>query len=388
MRIALLTNILSPYRKSFFDELYSELVERNIEFKVFVMANSEKNRTWEYNEFKACYTELLAYKTINISNFQIHLNRNFKKRLLEFRPDILISSGSYLLPAVLTSIKLRSSLRYKLLFWSESHLDEERGYNRLIYALRHCLRMCIYQRFDGFWYAGEKSLEFIKRYCSSESVFHFVPNLINQKDFYKANDLRRDKTNLRISRGIPEDRFVLICPARLSHVKGLLPFLRLFSQCKTKFTTTLLIAGDGELRDELQSFIDSHDLDVRLLGHQSQDEMIRLYALADAFLLPSLSDANPLSCIEAIWAGLPLFVSRHVGNYPEIVRQGENGYVFSYQNPDEAIALLDTLASSDSKWLANASKVSLSVATSIYNSEVAVKHLVESMIKDLRGERQ
>ena len=39
-------------------------------------------------------------------------------------------------------------------------------------------------------------------------------------------------------------------------------------------------------------------------------------------ILPSLSDPNPLSCIEACWSANPLIVSEHVGNNPEIITEG------------------------------------------------------------------
>jgi glycosyltransferase involved in cell wall biosynthesis len=56
--------------------------------------------------------------------------------------------------------------------------------------------------------------------------------------------------------------------------------------------------------------------------------MLTLYAQADGFCLPSLSDPNPLSVIEALWAGLPLLLSTKVGNHPECLEQGKNGFAF------------------------------------------------------------
>lgn len=51
--------------------------------------------------------------------------------------------------------------------------------------------------------------------------------------------------------------------------------------------------------------------------------MIELYSISDVFVLPSISDANPLTCIEALWTELPLFISENCGNYPEVIEQGK-----------------------------------------------------------------
>ncbi|MFT4142864.1 MAG: glycosyltransferase, partial [Mobilitalea sp.] len=122
---------------------------------------------------------------------------------------------------------------------------------------------------------------------------------------------------------------------------------------------------------------------LRFLGYQSQQNTVNYYALADCFLLPSLSDPNPLSCLEALWAGLPLMVSEHVGNYPEVVVSGQNGYVFSYEEPLKAVGMLDILITSDQEWKTHASEVSVRIAEETFNPEKAVGNLVKEMVNEL-----
>lgn len=144
----------------------------------------------------------------------------------------------------------------------------------------------------------------------------------------------------------------------------------------------MLIPGTGEYQSEIEKKIANVNLDVRLLGFQQQDHIMELYAISDFFILPSLSDPNPLTCIEALWSGLPLLVSTHVGNYPEVVQEGLNGYVFDYSNPQRAINQIECLLNSSMEWREKATRVSLEIAKSIYNSENVVKRFVDNLINE------
>lgn len=78
----------------------------------------------------------------------------------------------------------------------------------------------------------------------------------------------------------------------------------------------LAIAGDGPLQEQMQSFIDHHDLPVRLLG--ARDDVADLLAAADVVVLPSLWEARSLVAQEALRAGVPL-VATAVGGTPGLV---------------------------------------------------------------------
>ena len=398
MKILLLTNILSPYRKVFYDKLYYGFQENGVEFTVLVMAENEPNRHWHYDEYKSDYSELLESKTIKISNVCFHFNKNIKKRIQEIRPDIIIASGHYLSPSVFKVIRMKHKLRYKLLFWSESHLDETRSYNSIKLKLRELMRNYIYKKFDGYWYAGEKSRQFIEKYAIKQKVkenrkttknkeYYFVPNLVDN-NYYKSSMYvnKSEKEGVCQKYDIPYDHYIFVLSGRLELEKGILPFLKLFYYCNLKNKATIIIMGDGTLKNEIEQWILLYHLNVKLVGYLEQEEMRLLYSIGDCFLLPSISDANPLSCIEALWAGLPLLLSNHVGNYPETVYGGKNGYVFHYDYPQEVCNLIDKLISSDENWRSTARSISLTIAEETYEPNKVVKNLIENMLKDYNSD--
>ena len=92
---------------------------------------------------------------------------------------------------------------------------------------------------------------------------------------------------------------------------------------------TLLVAGDGELRAELEAAAPPN---VRFLGAQPRARVLALFAAADAVVLSSAWENFPHALVEALAVGTPV-VATAVGGVPEIVRDGENGVLVPPGDP-------------------------------------------------------
>ena len=82
---------------------------------------------------------------------------------------------------------------------------------------------------------------------------------------------------------------------------------------------TLLVVGDGPLRDALER---RGDAGVRFLGWR--DDLARIWAAADVALLTSRNEGTPVALIEAAAAGVPA-VATNVGGVPSVVEDGVTG---------------------------------------------------------------
>lgn len=385
MKIILLTNILTPFRIFFYDKLYEEYKSKGIDFRVIVMTPREPGRTWEYDDYKRDYTILLKGVLKKISGIDVIINPNILRVLKELSPNIVICAGSYMLPSVWATLALKNKLDYKVLYWSESHLNEERSYGRLKLIVRKFFRENVIKKFDGFWYAGKMSKEFLDKYSKKDSYYVFVPNLIDETQYFKATlKTNTEKEFIKERYGLNNKNRIMICPARLSKEKGILEFLEIFRKCKEKNNITIIIPGMGGLENKIKDMAITYNIDLRLLGFKNQQDMIELYSIADIFVLPSLSDPNPLSCIEASWAGKPLIVSTHVGNYPEIVEVNKNGYVFSYKEEDKAIEMIDIMINKSMDELKGFGEKSLNIAKEKYNSKFVVNRVAEETLEILK----
>lgn len=380
--IVLVTNEINPYRKSFYDQLYEYCNSIGIKFTVLLMTKVEHGYNWNYDDVKSDYAILMRGRdfTFPIVN---HLNLEVKKYLKKIRPDIVVMAGSYFFYTNWIVIALKKKLHYPIYFWSETHFQERRNYSSWKLKVREFIRRFIYKKFDGFWYSGKLSKEMIEYYAPKDAKYHFVPNLIdNQAYFSSTQELRKDKSKLRTKWEIPDGNIVFVTPARLAWVKGIHTFANLLRKAEKADSVTMLVPGTGPDKEMIENEIKKTGLDIRLLGYQQQNIILELYAIADLFVLPSLSDPNPLTCIEALWSGLPLLVSKHVGNYPEVIEQGHNGYVFDYAAPTEAVEILTKLISASDEWKQKARECSLQIASKYYDPAKVVKRLVDDLVRE------
>ena len=67
---------------------------------------------------------------------------------------------------------------------------------------------------------------------------------------------------------------------------------------------------------------------IKFLGFKNQTELPAYYDLCDVFVLPSVYEPWGLVVNEVMNAGRAVIVSDQVGCGPDLVRPGENGYIF------------------------------------------------------------
>ena len=127
----------------------------------------------------------------------------------------------------------------------------------------------------------------------------------------------------RAEAGVGPDDFVIGWAGRLTAIKQPLDLVRSTAAIEG---ATLVIAGDGELRDEVESLAAELGVAerVRILGYV--EDMGAWYSAFDAFLLTSLNEGAPVVAIEAQAAGVPV-VATDAGGTRTVVDDGETGYV-------------------------------------------------------------
>jgi len=128
--------------------------------------------------------------------------------------------------------------------------------------------------------------------------------------------------------------------------KGLEPLVRALATIPSHVGLRLRIVGEDWGGQALVVRL-ARELDVErhiaLTGPLSRAELLKEYARADVFVLPSLFDCTPIVLLEAMAAGLPIVASR-VGGIPEVVAEGENALLCSPNDPVALAKALERLA--------------------------------------------
>ena len=152
----------------------------------------------------------------------------------------------------------------------------------------------------------------------------------------------RDETRRVL--GIAPEQFTVGWIGRMTGVKRTGDVLLAFKELRERgVDACLCMVGDGPERDQVEQR--AHDLgimrDTLFLGYQ--EDVAPFYAAFDAMILPSGNEGTPVSAIESLAAGRPVVATR-VGGVPDVVRDGEDGFLVELGDVGELAGALARLA--------------------------------------------
>ncbi len=121
---------------------------------------------------------------------------------------------------------------------------------------------------------------------------------------------------------------------RLSEEKGIDWLIRSMVRVKERVPhARLLIVGTGPLENELRALSRSLRLNSSVEFTGYRQNVFEVLRQMDVFVIPSRSEGCPIVVLEAMAMGLPVVASR-VGGNPELVSDGETGYLIPFQDVD------------------------------------------------------
>ena len=97
----------------------------------------------------------------------------------------------------------------------------------------------------------------------------------------------------------------------------------------SRLRAKLIMCGDGPERDDAEILAERLGVAqcVEFVGKQPQSQIRDYLSVADLLLLPSLTESFGLAALEAMACEVPVIATR-VGGLPEVVEDGECGYLF------------------------------------------------------------
>jgi len=193
----------------------------------------------------------------------------------------------------------------------------------------------IYRRLDGALANGDNNRRYHMQYgMPPERIFtRALPvdcNLLRSAAG-EANATRRE---IRNRHGIPADAFVVIYAGKLSQRKCPTHLLAaLLRSSQQGLNVWGLIAGEGELRDEVETHIAKYEMkNIALAGFVNQSEIAKYYAASDCVTLMSSYEPKGLTVPEAGSVGCPAILSDRIGciGPNDCARPGENTLIYPW----------------------------------------------------------
>jgi glycosyltransferase involved in cell wall biosynthesis len=169
----------------------------------------------------------------------------------------------------------------------------------------------------------------------------YIPNGIALAPYINLPARQEARANLPA----PYDAFLIGIVARLQARKGHLQLLNALVSLRCDVPNAMLIiAGDGPMREAIQSAVRTLGLDACVILLGERRDIPQVLAALDVFCLPSDDEGMPLAMLEAMATGLPV-VATAVGAIPSAVYDGESGLLIPRGDSAALAQALLTIAS-------------------------------------------
>jgi glycosyltransferase involved in cell wall biosynthesis len=323
VRLALLTEIISPYRIPVFNALARQ---PGVDLHVIFLAETDPTqREWLVykEEIEFSYEVLPAWRQ-RWGRWHILLNRGMWRALERFRPDSILCGG-YNYPSLWEAAAWARFRRAYFAAWIESTSQDERSSGRLT----RFLKRLFVGNCDSFVVPGKSSFEYVRSVGAPAERISTAPNAVDNQRFARLADCARQREKqVREELGLPPRYFLNV--GRMIPEKGVFHLLEAYAQLEAQLRSKvgLVFVGNGRARAELMNHAERIQPGVvQFPGFAQRDRLAIFYALAEALVFPTLSDPWGLVVNEAMACGLPIIATDVAGCTADLVQEGVNGYV-------------------------------------------------------------
>jgi glycosyltransferase involved in cell wall biosynthesis len=249
-------------------------------------------------------------------------------RLLQFKPQVIFVTGFSLWTILVFTLKLVIKWRVIIIYSGSSpNIDMTDS------AVRLFIRRLLAQNANAFVTNSQGGKTYLTQILKAEESKVFarpyqIPDKQALLEFGEGKDLGLSN--------IQDPVFLFI--GQTIHRKGISFLLEacLLLENQGCQNYSLIVIGDGEQRQELESWTREHNLEgkVRFEGWVNYGGLGRYFENTDIFIFPTLEDIWGMVILEAMLFGKPVMCSKYAG-VSEMILHGENGYIFDPYTPTE-----------------------------------------------------
>ena len=325
---------------------YRSLSERSdIDLDVIYLTDAGL-KPFDYHGVRIEYTDevLHGYNSIVLGRSRPGINKLFRTPRLGFDLWRTLSRNAYdavwihgyNLVGHWIAFIMCVALRLPIMLRGESELMFERSFAKRV--LKKTAFSSLFPRIAAFLYIGTLNKQFYRFYGVPDSKLFPVPYGIDNSFFSGANEEERRswRQEVRARLGISQDAVVFV-----NHSKHRLPkrpadVVRAFGRLEPAPDVALLLIGDGDQREEVDSACaalgEGHC--VIRLGFQTHDELRRILVASDVLTFASEENWG-MAVNEALAAGLAILCSDKVAGAVDMVEEGVNGYLFRSRDEED-----------------------------------------------------
>jgi glycosyltransferase involved in cell wall biosynthesis len=322
-RVVVVSNIPTPNN----DALFAELARQpGLTLQVLYGASREANRAWRLDDAKGYPYAVLPGWTLGGS---AHVNPGVLRAIARFAPDVALLTGSYTMPTVQIALAALTVRRTPWVYWGEELQEGPLPAPARVAraALRRPLRLA-----TGVLAIGSRARRSYARAGIAPARIADFRYYADAEHFRLPPDERASaRAAVRAGLGIAPDAVVFLYVGQFIVRKRVDTLLRAFARVAGDAPhAAVLLAGDGPERDALASLAARLGIAERVhrTGFVQPAELPRVFAAADALVLPSAQEGWGVVVGEALAAGLPVLASDAVNAAADLVQPGVTGWHF------------------------------------------------------------
>jgi glycosyltransferase involved in cell wall biosynthesis len=310
-RLAILTNLLAPYRIPLFQDLTGD-------FDVTIVTSGKESNREEWDDLEReahgfrlkrsmGFTLRWRYRADGevLDTRHLHVNPGLILDLLRIRPGAIISieMGFRSLVAVVYG----SLFNCPVWLWWGGTIHTERSIGRIKRVFRKFLARAV----DRWFSYGVTSTEYLISLNVARHKIVELQNCIPQEMYREPS-----RPALQL-----EPRPVLLCVGQLIPRKGVDLLLDAAAKLQAEgLTFSTMIVGGGPEKPRLEERVRQLRLrEVHFHAPEPPHKMPSIYRSADVFVFPTREDVWGLVANEALWSGLPALISIYAGCAREVV---------------------------------------------------------------------
>lgn len=320
MKVLFVTNVPSPYRIDFFNEI-SKYCDLTVCFER--LCASDRDEKWKNDSG-------LNFKYVNVSGKPFKEDKTIGTELTNYikraQFDVLVFTN-YSSPSVMRAISW--CRRHK----KKYYMEYDGGFCKKDSLVLKLLKKYLLGGASGHFTTCEEHIKYLKSIGIKECLIWKYPfTSVTEEDLSKAQSiLSEGKELIRKRLGITEEKVVLSV-GRFIHCKGF--DILLNAAKKIDKTVGFYIVGGNPTEEYLKQKSELELDNVHFVGFKTKDELVEYYAAADLFAMTTRGDVWGLVINEAMAYGLPVISSDACIAALEMVHKGKNGYIVPSEDVD------------------------------------------------------
>lgn len=332
MKILFLTNLPSPYRIDFFNE-----IGKKTDLTVVFERETASNRNIKWKSQKERY-----FKEVYLSGVKLGVESSFSLQIINYLKDKkydVIVIGGYSSPTSMLAIQYLSIKKI------DFYLSCDGGIIKNDNKLKYTIKQYFISKASYWLSSGEGTTNYLQHYGAvKEKIFKYPFTSVSEKDVFHQVIPNNQKNVMKNKIGI-KNKKVVLSVGNFIYRKG---YDILLQACKDLAEDVIVIIVGGKPTKEYMEIHNKLQLsNVIFLDFMSKKDLLDIYKLSDIFVLPTRSDIWGLVINEAMSAGLPVITTNGCVAGKELIKNGENGFIIETEDYNNLTKKINLLSEND-----------------------------------------